>query len=261
MCWTISIVCLHLMSCSTNKLILEPPDNYELNEWNIGDEYYTDRDYIITAYPPVLDSTLLLKTPNDKKNDTLGVTIEINQPFDCYIAYDFLRAGVLPDWLLTYEPTGLELNTTDVTLHLFKHEHEGGEIDLGGNRQPTSHAGSMYVGFFDLREIQWVDVLPGDTLMILCDMPLETDIARYSFHVDSEIIFEFTEWEDDLEYEGILKRGMLGVIDGLEGEYIARLSAVDNASNRSRLSHNVYLRILGDTVQPSRPAGIIIVEF
>jgi hypothetical protein len=116
----------------------------------VGDTYYIDRTYTITAMPDELKGSLAIKTANNSKNSTEAtlLTFTVTQDATLYVAYD-ARATRFPDWLTaSFTKTGQVLQTTDTALMLWKREVAAGPVVLPGNQfgNPVG-ARSHYVVF------------------------------------------------------------------------------------------------------------------
>jgi hypothetical protein len=118
----------------------------------VGDTYYIDRTYTITAMPDELKGNLAIKTANSSKNsmEAALLTFTVTQDATLYVAYD-ARATRVPDWLTaSFTKTGQVLQTTDTALMLWKREVAAGPVVLPGNQfgNPVG-ARSHYVVFVD----------------------------------------------------------------------------------------------------------------
>jgi hypothetical protein len=112
------------------------PQHYEVAPVQVGDMYYTDHTYTITAMPDEIAGSLAIKTPHSSKNSAEAtlLTFTVTQDATLYIAYD-ARATRYPDWLTaSFTATGQVLQTTDTTLMLWKREVAAGAVSLPGNQ-------------------------------------------------------------------------------------------------------------------------------
>jgi hypothetical protein len=112
------------------------PQHYEVAPVHVGDMYYIDRTYTITAMPDELAGSLAVKTPNSSKNNAEAtlLTFTVTQDTTLYVAYD-ARATRYPDWLTaSFTATGQLLQTTDTALMLWKREVAAGAVSLPGNQ-------------------------------------------------------------------------------------------------------------------------------
>lgn len=112
------------------------PMNYLVTTLGVGDTYYIDRGYTITALPPALDGVVAIKTANADKKDTSATFLTMTLTVDAmlYIAYDS-RTNPFPAWLTSnYTSTGLSLKTTDVPLSVRKREVSARTVSLPGNK-------------------------------------------------------------------------------------------------------------------------------
>lgn len=111
----------------------------------VGDLEYIDRDYTYSSMPVEIEGHTYIRTANDDKfsdgadSDFLRFTID--QDATIYVAHDN-RITTKPSWLGLFTDTGIEVETTDVTLTLFKKDFTAGQVSLGGNGAMSSL--SMY---------------------------------------------------------------------------------------------------------------------
>lgn len=126
------------------------PQHYAVAPVQVGDTYYIDRTYTITAMPDELKGSLAINTANNSKHssETTLLTFTVTQDATLYVAYD-ARATRFPDWLTaSFTKTGQVLQTTDTALMLWKREVAAGPVVLPGNQfgNPVG-ARSHYVVF------------------------------------------------------------------------------------------------------------------
>ncbi len=123
---------------------------FKQNILEVGDKYYTDQEYTLTAIPNELSDGRWLVTTNGGKFNTSTnyISFSVDRPVTIYIAYDS-GATTLPDWMAGFAETGLSVSTTDPlspTLSLYSQNFSSGAISLGGNLQgAASGANSNYV--------------------------------------------------------------------------------------------------------------------
>ena len=113
------------------------PQPYKQNFRLVGDTYYTDRSYVLTAIPAILDRGVWLTTANDDKNssrvDYLQFSVDRN--VDVYVAFT-PTATALPGWMASFANTGQSIGVTagTPTLTLYQKFYASGSvITLGGN--------------------------------------------------------------------------------------------------------------------------------
>ncbi len=121
-----------------------------------GMEYYTDRDYILTAVPSAYAGMASIATPNEDRNLTTPTGyLKFEMPFDgtVYVAYDS-RATSLPNWLRSYTYTGNTIQTSlssQPYLKVYGRNFTAGDcVNLGANKA-TGFAGdtiSNYIVFY-----------------------------------------------------------------------------------------------------------------
>ncbi|MBN2412759.1 T9SS type A sorting domain-containing protein [candidate division KSB1 bacterium] len=132
------------------RILFEGRENLEMDNVAIGEKYYVDRNYILTAIPDEMKNARMIKTPNNDKDktDERYFTLQLTNDAVVYIAYDS-RASSYPEWLLyNFTKTKLNLGVTDPVekLDVWKGLFEGGEIVLGGNNaKGAADVRSMYL--------------------------------------------------------------------------------------------------------------------
>jgi hypothetical protein len=112
------------------------PQHYAVAPIQVGDTYYIDRPYTITAMPDELIGSLAIKTANSSKGNTEAalLTFTVTQNATFYVAYD-ARATRYPDWLTaSFTQTGQLLQTTDTALMLWKRQVAAGTVVVPGNQ-------------------------------------------------------------------------------------------------------------------------------
>jgi hypothetical protein len=74
-------------------------------------------------------------TADDDRNNASRdfLTFEIDRSVRVYVAYDS-NASVLPDWLLAFTNTGLQVGTSNGSLDLYRKDYPDGLIMLDGNK-------------------------------------------------------------------------------------------------------------------------------
>ncbi len=146
------------------------PDNsaIDVEYVQVGKPYYTDRDYVLTAVPEVLEGSRMIKTPNDDKSNEAPdyLPMSLTQNAVIYIAYDS-RVESVPQWLNEkFKKTSLPLGVTDQVekLDIWRGYFKSGELTLGGNSaEGAVNAKSMYVVFVAEPTQEVVeDILNGD---------------------------------------------------------------------------------------------------
>ncbi len=120
------------------------------NLLEVGDAYYVDRSFVLTAIPSLLNGGIWLQTANNDAGSTAAnyVSFEVDRPVTVYIAYD-AGATARPNWMSAYTDTGQTLGTDDPlspSLQLYSLAYNAGTITLGGNSATgASGADSHYV--------------------------------------------------------------------------------------------------------------------
>jgi hypothetical protein len=113
---------------------LDPLD-YKQNLLEVGDEYYIDRSHTLTNIPQEIENGIWIMTADDDRNNATRdfLTFEIDRSVRVYVAYDS-NASVLPDWLLAFTNTGLQVGTSNGLLDLYSKDYPDGLIELDGNK-------------------------------------------------------------------------------------------------------------------------------
>lgn len=112
------------------------PSTYEVTLLHVGEPYYIDRTFTITAMPAVLEGLVAIKTANnDRSNQSAAfLSFTLAQDATLYIAYDS-RARRYPSWLRqSYSQTGQTINTTDVPLTVWQRPVSAGPVSVPGNQ-------------------------------------------------------------------------------------------------------------------------------
>ncbi len=148
------------VGCTVNVEIksVTSGNSYEVQEEpQVGDPYYTDRTYVLTALPAELDGSTLIRQPNDDKNkgDSHLLVLEVDHDVTVWIAYD--PRGTPPNWIRdAYAETALTIGVTDSgtsTLGLWCADFPAGEIEFQGNKAAGwgGAVGTNYVIFVACR--------------------------------------------------------------------------------------------------------------
>ena len=130
------------------------PTNYEITTLHVGDAYYIDRPYTITALPAALNGLVAIKTANSDRNSTSTtfLTLDLDEDATLYVAYDS-RTNLYPAWLTTnYTSTGLTISTTDVSLSVWKCQVSAGTVTIPGNK--NDNPGEVNSNYIVLLEFQ-----------------------------------------------------------------------------------------------------------
>ncbi len=127
---------------STFTTMLPPHIEFNGKEYNmsyidVGDRYYTDREYIITEMPDPLNNCLWIKTPNSEKyiTDDNYIQFQLKRDATIYIAYDN-RASAVPYWLSSdFEQTEYTIQNSDEESNftIWKGQFSAGDVTLGAN--------------------------------------------------------------------------------------------------------------------------------
>ena len=123
------------------------PLGYKQNLLEKGDNYYIDETYSLTDIPPELDGATWIMTANaDKTNSTSDfLSFEVDRNVAVYVGYHS-DASTLPEWLLDFADSGLEIGTTNGLLNLYAKDFASGtRVTLGGNHAGGGDGGSNYV--------------------------------------------------------------------------------------------------------------------
>ncbi len=112
-------------------------DRNILSYVDVGDQYYTDRDYTIIELPDPLKNCLWIKTQNSDKylTDDNYIQFQLTRDATVYIAYDN-RASSVPYWLSSnFEQTGYTIQCSDEesNFNVWKGHFSTGDVTLGAN--------------------------------------------------------------------------------------------------------------------------------
>ncbi|MBN2713056.1 MAG: DUF1593 domain-containing protein [Planctomycetes bacterium] len=127
------------MPLEVSNIYVASGKSYETATFATDEKCYIDRAYTFTSTAG-LDGAVLIRTANDDKaagGDSF-ISFSVNTFAMVYVAYDS-RATELPDWLSTWENTGLVISTSDVSRNIYSKTFSAGTVTLGG-----CNAGSMY---------------------------------------------------------------------------------------------------------------------
>jgi hypothetical protein len=127
----------------------------QLTKLILGANYYTDRDYRITAAPGSILNASLIKTAISDKASTLNsyLSFKLNRASTVYIAYD-PRLGTLPTWLQSWTKVADKVGITDPdikSMNLYAKDYNAGTVTLGGNRSSLA-TGAFCQYFVILKE-------------------------------------------------------------------------------------------------------------
>ncbi len=137
------------------------PEGYYLSYVDVGDQYYTDRDYTITELPDQLNNCIWIKTQNSDKylTDDNYIQFQLTRDATVYIAYDN-RASAVPQWLTSnFEQTQFTIESTDeyCNFNVWKGKFSAGDVTLGANLATGAEGvQTNYVVFIDI-PIQMLD--------------------------------------------------------------------------------------------------------
>ncbi len=79
------------------------PTGYQVSKLNVGNQYYIDRTFTLTAIPDEYKGLYMIKTRNDdKKTTNLGFYFNLCSNADIYVAYDYRLEPSPTSWIRTY---------------------------------------------------------------------------------------------------------------------------------------------------------------
>ncbi|MBN1479105.1 VCBS repeat-containing protein [candidate division KSB1 bacterium] len=145
------------------------PFHYTLGFLNVGDQYYTDRDFTITDIPQDLKGLLWIKTANEDQYSTSSSLIEyrLDQSARIYVAYDS-RATSVPTWLSSqFNQTAYRIQVTDKAspLIVWQKDDTPGTFVLGGNQANGDNgAKSNYVLLVKFLDFMFTKVTTGSVV-------------------------------------------------------------------------------------------------
>jgi hypothetical protein len=111
------------------------PTTYQVATLHVGDTYYVDRAYTITALPPGLDSLVAIQTAQANRGNKQAtfLTGTLLQDATLYVAYD-AQVATFPSWLTqSFTNTGQLIQTTQGPLAVWQQEVAAGPFALPGN--------------------------------------------------------------------------------------------------------------------------------
>jgi len=115
----------------------DSPSPYKQNLLELGNTYYTDRSYTLTAIPIEVSQGIWISTANSDKGNSREdyLTFGVDRDVDVYVAFT-PTASSLPTWMDSFSATGLSIGVTagNPALNLYaKFFASGSVISLGGN--------------------------------------------------------------------------------------------------------------------------------
>ena len=118
------------------------PTNYQLAFLNNGDEYYIDREFVLTSIPSALQGFLWIKTAQaDKTTNGLDFWFDLTESATVYVAYD--PRLVVPSWLSSgFIKTSHTIQVDDKGLRQFdvwSASFSAGRVTLGDNGHNESN--------------------------------------------------------------------------------------------------------------------------
>ncbi|MBN1479103.1 T9SS type A sorting domain-containing protein [candidate division KSB1 bacterium] len=139
---------------------VEKPLDYVLACLEEGDQYYIDRDFVITGIPENLENLLWMKTANDDQYSTASslVQFRLDNPTRVYVVYDH-RANYKPAWLNSqFSKTSYSITVSDDAspMEVWQKDYSSGTYELGGNwANGNNGAKSNYVLLFEPKVNGW----------------------------------------------------------------------------------------------------------
>jgi hypothetical protein len=135
---------------TVSNLIVASGRAYEVRPGAVteGEVYYVDRSFELRpGIPSQVEGATYIRTANNDKNHSAGSTdflrFDIDQDAVVYVAHDNRLAR--PEWLRSsFEDTGVDLQTSDRPLRLFRRSYSAGTVTLGSNVD-SAPFGSMYL--------------------------------------------------------------------------------------------------------------------
>ncbi len=126
-------------------LISNLPSTFRTGVVTKGNQFYTDRAYILTSIPSNISGNLLIRTPNNDKFVTGSkyLTFTLNKNATVLIAFD-KSITTKPAWLNEFTNTETTVTTNNGHYDLYKKIFtQGSAVTLGGNNAyPSSASGS-----------------------------------------------------------------------------------------------------------------------
>ena len=121
----------------TTSAACASPSPYKQNIRQVGDTYYTDRSYTLTAIPTALNNGVWISTANNDKTNARSDYLEfsVDRDVDVYIAYSSTVTS-RPIWMQTFTDTTLDLGVSagSPTLRLYSRFYPAdATVTLGGS--------------------------------------------------------------------------------------------------------------------------------
>ncbi|KKN04069.1 hypothetical protein LCGC14_1101360, partial [marine sediment metagenome] len=124
------------------------PGNYEWSILAVGELVYIDRSYIFTSVPSELVGLNYLRTANNDKGSTGGVSFDVNKQVTVFVAYDVRFSTdsppTIPAWLTLWTKIGMTVSSNDASFNIYSKDFPAGNISLGGNDDSGAYLHSMY---------------------------------------------------------------------------------------------------------------------
>jgi hypothetical chaperone protein len=131
---------------------LDPP-YYAAHRIGLGKKVYTDRDFVVSRIPPLLNGLPAVQTANQDYLAQHHPALQfcLTQPARLYIAYE---AGVrrIPNWLRAFDSEAMQIEIEDTfariyrTMQLYSRDFEPGPVSLGG-AQAEGYEGDTITNF------------------------------------------------------------------------------------------------------------------
>lgn len=142
---------------TVSNLTVSTGKTYEVAYLGLGDEYYTDRNYVIEGIPSGFEDLLWIKTANGDKfgGDEYTLEFDVDRDVTVYLAYD--PRDLPAKWVRDdFTFLGLSIDVSDGqadVLDLWAADYNAGHITLYGNRASGAMAGiqTNYVVLLDCR--------------------------------------------------------------------------------------------------------------
>ncbi|HPG47210.1 MAG TPA: PKD domain-containing protein [bacterium] len=147
------------LSVLSQPVVINYPSDYYFKHIEVGDSYYTDRDYQVTSIPIELDRYLWLRTSADDKYSSSNyfISFTLREPMTVYIGYDS-RSYQIPNWLSSqFTLTPMRIAVSDVARNLvvWKKDFPAGTHILGGNLAAGGgDSRTMYIVIFSTKKAE-----------------------------------------------------------------------------------------------------------
>jgi len=137
------------------------PADYEIDTIGIGTTVYLDRPYQVSELPAAFEGLQFIRGRNEDRRNTSEnfLRFRVDRAVKVYVCYATGRTP--PNWLSSFQDTGLQVTRLYLTLDVYVKEFPAGEIVLGGNQAAGADSGSFGMYFVMIEAADEGGSLPG----------------------------------------------------------------------------------------------------